>query len=220
MSAHAPVIVGAGPAGIRAAQVLVQAGLRPIVIDEASKPGGQIYRQQPDGFTRTGRQLYGFEHSKASALHETARQMIASDQIDYRPNTLVWDADAHQLYVIRDGKHDAIAYERVILATGATDRVLPFAGWTLPGVYTLGGAQIALKYQAARSASESCLPVPDRSCIWLPINTARRARRCPQCSIPVHSPRCARVCKPLPPMRRSWPRGFITWPGCGPTVYR
>lgn len=147
MSAHAPVIVGAGPAGIRAAQVLVQAGLRPIVIDEASKPGGQIYRQQPDGFTRTGRQLYGFEHSKASALHETARHMIASDQIDYRPNTLVWDADARQLYVTRDGKHDAIAYERVILATGATDRVLPFAGWTLPGVYTLGGAQIALKYQ-------------------------------------------------------------------------
>jgi len=28
------------------------------------------------------------------------------------------------------------------------DRVLPFDGWTLPGVYTLGGAQVALKSQA------------------------------------------------------------------------
>ena len=27
------------------------------------------------------------------------------------------------------------------------DRVLPFPGWTLPGVFTLGGAQIALKAQ-------------------------------------------------------------------------
>jgi hypothetical protein len=33
-----PVIVGAGPAGIRAAQALVAHGLRPVVIDEASAP--------------------------------------------------------------------------------------------------------------------------------------------------------------------------------------
>ena len=36
---------------------------------------------------------------------------------------------------------------QLIVATGATDRVLPFPGWTLPGVYTLGGAQVALKFQ-------------------------------------------------------------------------
>ncbi|PJX27636.1 FAD/NAD(P)-binding oxidoreductase [Advenella sp. S44] len=147
MMAQVPVIVGAGPAGIRAAQVLVQAGLRSIVIDEAPKPGGQIYRQQPEGFTRDARKLYGFEHRKASALHDTARDLIASGQIDYRPNTLAWDADEQQLYVTCHGQHDAIPYQKVILATGATDRVLPFEGWTLPGVYTLGGAQIALKYQ-------------------------------------------------------------------------
>jgi len=157
MSTPVPLIVGAGPAGIRAAQVLVQAGLRPIVIDEAARPGGQIYRQQPEGFSRTARQLYGFEHGKASALHETARQMIALGQIDYRPNTLVWDADAAQVYVTRDGRHDAIPYEKVILATGATDRVLPFAGWTLPGVYPLGGAQIALKYQGCAIGSRVVL---------------------------------------------------------------
>ena len=38
-----PVIVGAGPAGIRAAERLVRAGLRPIVLDEGSRAGGQIY---------------------------------------------------------------------------------------------------------------------------------------------------------------------------------
>jgi len=143
----APVIVGAGPAGIRAAQILAQAGLRPVVIDEAARVGGQIYRQQPDGFSRTARTLYGFEHRKATALHETANALIASRQIDFRPNTMVWDADDHHLYVASAGQHDSIPYDRLILATGATDRVLPFNGWTLPGVYTLGGAQIALKYQ-------------------------------------------------------------------------
>ncbi|MBM3573510.1 MAG: FAD-binding protein, partial [Alphaproteobacteria bacterium] len=45
--APAPVIIGAGPAGIRAAAALVDAGLRPIVIDEALRGGGQIYRRPP-----------------------------------------------------------------------------------------------------------------------------------------------------------------------------
>lgn len=147
MNTHSAVIVGAGPAGIRAAEVLAQAGVTPIVIDEAPKPGGQIYRQQPDGFTRAADALYGFEHRKASALHHTANTLITSGRIDYRPETLVWDADDQYLYVTCHGKHDSIPYDRLILATGATDRVLPFEGWTLPGVYTLGGAQIALKYQ-------------------------------------------------------------------------
>ncbi len=37
--------------------------------------------------------------------------------------------------------------DRLVLATGAMDRTLPFPGWTLPGVFTLGAAQIALKAQ-------------------------------------------------------------------------
>ncbi|ETF04381.1 (2Fe-2S)-binding protein [Advenella kashmirensis W13003] len=144
---RAPVIVGAGPAGIRAAQILVQAGLRPVVIDEAPKPGGQIYRQQPEGFQRDARALYGFERHKARALHDLANHLVSDDLIEYLPNTLVWDADDQNLYITSGNRHDAVAYETLILATGATDRVLPFNGWTLPGVYTLGGAQIALKYQ-------------------------------------------------------------------------
>jgi len=45
-----------------------------------------------------------------------------------------------------EGQSD-LTFDRLVLATGAMDRVLPFAGWTLPGVFTLGGAQIALKAQ-------------------------------------------------------------------------
>ncbi|TGP33112.1 FAD-binding protein, partial [bacterium M00.F.Ca.ET.228.01.1.1] len=41
------VIIGAGPAGIRASATLVQAGLHPVVIDEGHRAGGQIYRRPP-----------------------------------------------------------------------------------------------------------------------------------------------------------------------------
>lgn len=44
------VIVGAGPAGVRAAQAVVAAGLRPVLVDEGLCDGGQIYRRQPPGF--------------------------------------------------------------------------------------------------------------------------------------------------------------------------
>lgn len=139
------VIIGGGPAGIRAAEVLAGAGIRPILLDEASRPGGQIYRQPPPGAERDPAKLYGTEAGKALAIH--AALGLLGDKIDHRPNTLVWNCFKQQLNVLRGGIQDLIPYDRLIIATGAFDRVIPFPGWTLPGVFTLGGAQIALKSQ-------------------------------------------------------------------------
>ncbi len=140
------VIIGAGPAGIRAAQTLVAHGVRPVLLDEASRGGGQIYRQQPAHFRRSAKTLYGFEAAKAQALHTALEQLHG--KLDYRPETLVWNAEHPVLDTLHQGQvADRLAFDRVIIATGATDRVLPIPGWTLPGVYTLGAAQIALKFQ-------------------------------------------------------------------------
>jgi len=146
-----PVIVGAGPAGVRAAQTLVAHGLRPVVIDEAPRWGGQIYRQPPAGFERNKRTLYGFEAARADSVHAAMAPIL--DRVDYRPGTLVWNAEHGQLDLISAGRMDRLPYTHLIVATGATDRVLPFPGWTLPGVYTLGAAQVALKYQGCAIGS-------------------------------------------------------------------
>ncbi|SDA39630.1 NADPH-dependent 2,4-dienoyl-CoA reductase, sulfur reductase [Pseudomonas sp. NFACC15-1] len=138
-------IIGAGPAGIRAAQTLVAHGLYPVLLDEAARGGGQIYRRQPANFKRSPAKLYGFEAHKASALHQTLDEL--REQLDYRPDTLVWNAEAGMLDTLHEGRADRLEYASVIVATGATDRVLPVPGWTLPGVYSLGAAQIALKFQ-------------------------------------------------------------------------
>ena len=47
-----------------------------------------------------------------------------------------------------DAKTSALPFDALIIAAGATDRVMAVPGWTLPGVYSLGAAQIALKAQA------------------------------------------------------------------------
>ncbi|WP_411882720.1 FAD-dependent oxidoreductase [Polaromonas sp. YR568] len=146
-----PVIVGAGPAGVRAAQALVAHGVRPVVVDEAPRWGGQIYRQPPAGFTRPKETLYGFEAGRADALHGAMAGML--DKVDYRPDTLVWSAEGGKLDLLHHGAMSTLAYSQLIVATGATDRVLPFPGWTLPGVYTLGAAQVALKFQGCAIGS-------------------------------------------------------------------
>lgn len=144
-----PVIVGAGPAGIRAAERLVRAGLRPIVLDEGLRAGGQIYRRPLIDDGRSYRSRYGSEAGKARRLHEAFEALLPA--IDYRPETLVWNVSAaergNQLDVLLAGVHRQIGFSQLILCTGATDRVLPFPGWTTPGVYTLGASQVALKAQ-------------------------------------------------------------------------
>ncbi|ASU41156.1 FAD/NAD(P)-binding oxidoreductase [Herbaspirillum sp. meg3] len=147
MSKLSPIIVGAGPAGVRAAQTLVAHGLRPILLDEAPRAGGQIYRQPPPGFYRSKKKLYGFEAGRADSVHQDFAALV--QQIDYRPQTLVWNAQPDVLDIMNTTTlaADNIAWQDIIVATGATDRVLPVPGWTTPGVYTLGGAQVALKFQ-------------------------------------------------------------------------
>jgi NADPH-dependent 2,4-dienoyl-CoA reductase/sulfur reductase-like enzyme len=145
MSATNVVIVGAGPAGIRAAQTLQRHGVDACLVDEGLRGGGQIYRRQPENFRRSAKALYGFEAGKAQSIHDTLDALAGS--IDYRAQTLVWNAQDRQLDVIGQEGAGRIGYSHLIVATGATDRVLPVPGWTLPGVYSLGAAQIALKYQ-------------------------------------------------------------------------
>jgi NADPH-dependent 2,4-dienoyl-CoA reductase/sulfur reductase-like enzyme len=139
------VIIGAGPAGMRAAATLVDAGIRPVVIDEQSRSGGQIFRRPPPGFRRSPEALYGDDADRARRLH--AEFDALGDAIDWRPETLVWDATPERLHLNCNGEHAMLEWQRIILCTGAMDRVIPLPGWTLPGVYSLGGAQVALKAQ-------------------------------------------------------------------------
>jgi len=140
------VVVGTGPAGVRAAQALVQAGLRPVVVDEGRRDGGQIYRRQPEGFKRSYTKLYGAEAEKAQALHQSFDALRT--QIDYQPDTLAWNLSEGELHVVCDGEPRTLAFDALLVCSGATDRLVPVPGWQRAGCYSLGAAQIALKAQA------------------------------------------------------------------------
>jgi NADPH-dependent 2,4-dienoyl-CoA reductase/sulfur reductase-like enzyme len=140
------IIVGAGPAGVRCAEALVAAGLRPTIIDENRRDGGQIYRRQPDNFTRPYAKLYGTVAGSAKALHESFDAL--QGKIDYRPETLAWNIADGKLHVVRNEVASALPYDALVICSGATDRLMPIKGWHQAGTYSLGASQIALKAQA------------------------------------------------------------------------
>jgi len=141
------IVVGAGPAGVRAAEALVAAGLRPTVVEEGRRDGGQIYRRQPEGFRRPYAALYGGEAGRARALHRTFVRLV--ERLDYRPETLAWGLWDRELQLCSGSRAEALGFDALIVASGATDRLMPVPGWERAGVYSLGAAQIALKAQAA-----------------------------------------------------------------------
>lgn len=139
------VIVGAGPAGIRAAERLISRGLSPIIIDEGQRPGGQAYRMPSADLALDMDSLLGSEATKYDRLHETFGKVRKS--ADYRSRTTAWGVFDGKLYTQGPIGNENVPFDALILATGATDRILPIPGWTQPGVFTLGGSQVLLKDQ-------------------------------------------------------------------------
>ena len=129
MSAESPrvTIVGAGPAGTRCAETLLAAGIRPTVIDEGLRDGGQIYRRQPESFTRSYQTLYGTEASRAEALHRSFDAL--RERIDYRPGTLAWNVTERQLHVAAGTRASVLPFDALVICSGAADRIMPVKGW-------------------------------------------------------------------------------------------
>ena len=145
------IVIGTGPAGVRAAQALVEAGVRPTVIDEGRRDGGQIYRRQPEGFSRSYETLYGTEAARAASLHQTFDEL--KDKIDYLPETLVWNISPGTVHLVNGNQYRTLDFDALIICSGATDRLMPVKGWQYAGTYSLGGAQVALKSQGCAIGS-------------------------------------------------------------------
>ncbi len=116
------VVIGAGPAGLAAAARAAEAGASVAMVDDNPRPGGQIWRasRKPEPWLR--------------ATVET----ISGARVFAAPRTGTLALESF------DGARD-LEYRRLILATGARERFLPFPGWTLPNVMGAGGLQALAK---------------------------------------------------------------------------
>ena len=112
-------IFGAGPAGIASARAALASHQRVLLIDDNLQAGGQIWRGE-------------------------GRAIPAG--VEWLGGASVLDAPSpHHVRLVSDNEHIDVHFERAVLCTGATERFLPFPGWTLPGVFGAGGLQALVK---------------------------------------------------------------------------
>ncbi len=143
------VVVGAGPAGVAAALAAGDAGVSVVVIDGGRAVGGQFNRQLPVEFK--ARRPERLQHGWGAFTVQRDR-LAKHSRITHLAESSVWAFEQGNRLWVQRGPADGVGREvfavdakAVVLATGAYDRVLPFPGWDLPGVYSAGAAQALAK---------------------------------------------------------------------------
>jgi D-hydroxyproline dehydrogenase subunit alpha len=125
-------VVGGGPAGLAAAASAALSGRSVGLVDSAPRLGGQFWRHR-EGYDGRG-------HRDWSIF--TGLRSIVEERVDHLGSASVVLAEPGFVLHTTAGR---VRADRLVLATGAHDRALPFPGWDRPGVVTPGGAQALLK---------------------------------------------------------------------------
>jgi NADPH-dependent 2,4-dienoyl-CoA reductase/sulfur reductase-like enzyme len=155
------LIVGAGPAGMAAAVTARNHGLSVRVVDDQPTPGGQIWRGVESVAATPRLALLGDAYRGGVDRAAAFRACGAL----YEPRTQLWQLEpGFRAFLTREGQARIATATAVILASGAQERPVPFPGWTLPGVLTVGAAQILLKAADSVPANPvwvaGCGPLP------------------------------------------------------------
>lgn len=130
-------VVGAGPAGLTAAVTARKYGADVLVIDENPHAGGQLIKQT--------HKFFGSSKEKAG----TRGTQIAHELFEKARNTLMLQAavtgyyndKGHVLALVKDRTLIELEAEKIIVATGASEKMLLFENNDLPGVYGAGAVQ-------------------------------------------------------------------------------
>jgi len=126
------LVVGGGPAGVAAAVRAAEYRRRVGIVDDNPAFGGQIWRGE-------------FDHAQTGDAARWNGLLGGAEITKINARTAFHQPEAGIL--LAEGADDVLElrYEKLILATGARERFLPFPGWTLPNVMGAGGLQAMVK---------------------------------------------------------------------------
>jgi NADPH-dependent 2,4-dienoyl-CoA reductase/sulfur reductase-like enzyme len=144
-------VLGAGPAGMAAATEAARRGARTALLEESPQPGGQVYRAAPPG--------YAMPDDPDKRAGDALRAALARSGAALRTGHRVWSlgggplvpqgmaAAPFRVDALQEGAPVTLEARALILCPGTQERIIPFPGWTLPGVIGLAAATILLKAQ-------------------------------------------------------------------------
>jgi NADPH-dependent 2,4-dienoyl-CoA reductase/sulfur reductase-like enzyme len=131
------LVVGAGPAGIAAACAAAESGAQVGVVDDNPAAGGQIWRRSAE-YSAAERSLSAEASKWHGRLARANVSFIYGAKVVARESANVLVAETWERAL-------KLKFAKLVIATGARERFLPFPGWTLPGVTGAGGLQALVK---------------------------------------------------------------------------
>nr|WP_320026905.1 FAD-dependent oxidoreductase [uncultured Acetobacterium sp.] len=147
MKRYDVIVVGAGPAGLSAAIEAAKRGLKVIVFDENAKPGGQLFKQI--------HKFFGSKEHKAKIRGFKIGEDLLGEA-ETAGVEVVLNAAVVGLYLDKEvvvqlnGEVNHFKGDAIIVATGASENMITFDGWTLPGVIGAGAAQTMMNLHRIR----------------------------------------------------------------------
>ena len=144
-------VLGAGPSGMAAATEAARRGARVVLLDENVAPGGQAHRAAPPGFF--------VPRDPDRDAGDALRDALARSGAVVRTGHRVWGLGGGPLVpegaplapfridLLSDAGPVTLEARALLLCTGTQERIIPFPGWTLPGVIGLGAAMMLMKAQ-------------------------------------------------------------------------
>lgn len=148
------LIIGAGPSGLSAAKLLGSHGVKVLLVDDKDRTGGKLVLQTHKFF---GSQEDVYAGQRGIKIGE-----ILGNDVSDNPNVTIW-LNSTALAVFSDGlvgilqnnsKYLLIKPERLLVATGAREKMLVFPGDTLPGVYGAGAFQTLVNRDLVKAADK------------------------------------------------------------------
>lgn len=147
------LVVGGGPAGLAGALAARRRGVPVVLLEAGDDVGGQYWRHLPPQRAGAREELLHHGWDRFRRMREELRRDPGCELV---AGGHVWAVDrrdgARPLVHALVGEPDGQARQprtfdpaALVLATGAAERVLPFPGWDLPGVFTAGAAQALAK---------------------------------------------------------------------------
>ncbi len=146
------LIVGGGPSGLTAAIELGKAGVRTLIVDDKHRLGGKLVLQTHKFFGSIDACHAGTRGIDIATRLESEVRQFENVRVWLNTTALAVFSD-RKLGVLRDGHYFLVQPDIVLVATGARERSLVFAGNTLPGVYGAGAFQTLVNRDLVRSST-------------------------------------------------------------------
>lgn len=147
MKRHELIIIGAGPAGLSAAIEAKKNGMDVIVFDENARPGGQLFKQIHKFFGSK-------EHHAKERGFRIGEELLKEAEdlgVQVKLNSAVMGIYNDKEITVRNGDEvDHYKGDFIIIATGASENMIPFKGWDTPGVIGAGAAQALMNLQGVQ----------------------------------------------------------------------